>query len=164
MQIPYRKPGKFSQLKPDPLMTKEKFQELQDKLEHLKKIQPDASAEVARLAELGDFSENAEYQLAKGRLRGILGNITRLDNQINQAEIIATDKTDTIQIGHTVKVEVGGKEKIFQILGSSETKPELGIISHSSPIGYALIGHKVGETVAIKLANKDVAYTILKIS
>jgi hypothetical protein len=84
MQVPYRKPGKYTNSVPDPLITKDKFEDLTRKLERAKASQGPAAAEVARLAELGDFSENAEYQLAKGKLRGINNTILRLENQIHQ--------------------------------------------------------------------------------
>lgn len=164
MRVPYRKLGKYSQIIPDPLMTAEKLTELENKLIRLKAAQPPAAAEVARLAELGDFSENAEYQLAKGRLRGINNGIFNLEKQINLATIISPEKqTNTVQIGHTVTVENGGKEKNYQILGSSETNPKKGIISHLSPLGAALIGHKVGEKIIVKLTGKEALYRILKI-
>jgi len=165
MQVPYRKPGKFSQIKSDPLMTRAKFDELEVKLEKLKSIRPAAAKEVARLAELGDFSENVEYQMAKGRLRGINDRILRLEREIMDAEIITTSKkTDRVQIGHTVTVECNDKLKTYQILGSSETKPEKGIISHNSPIGSALLGHKVGDMVKIKIGEKMTEYKIIKIA
>lgn len=164
MQIPYRKPGKFSQIKSDPMMTRAKFDELNVKLEKLKSIRPAAAKEVARLAELGDFSENVEYQLAKGRLRGINDRILRLEREINDAEIItANKKTDRIEIGHTVTIESLGQQKIYQILGSSETKPEKGIISHNSPIGSALLGRRVGDVVKVKTGEKVVEYKIIRI-
>jgi len=59
MRVPIRKPGKYTHLKPDPNLTEGKFNELKKKLERLKADQPDAIAEVRRLAEMGDFSENA---------------------------------------------------------------------------------------------------------
>ena len=165
MQIPYRKPGKFSQMKIDPLVTEKKYQELNAKLEKLKNMsQPQAAAEVARLAELGDFSENAEYQIAKGRLRGINNSILRLEHQLHQAIIIRPLKqTDTVKIGHTVTVERNGKQNTYQLLGSSETDPQKGIISHNSPLGGALMGRMVGEIIAVKLADKEVDYKIVKI-
>lgn len=145
-------------------MTGAKLNELEKKLAHLKETRPKAAAEVARLAELGDFSENAEYQLAKGRLRGLNSAIFNLEKQIHQATIIAPNKqTDTVAIGHTVTVRHEHKEKKFQILGSSEAKPEKGIISHLSPIGAALLGHAVGETIIVPLAGKEARYTLLKI-
>ena len=163
MRVPYRKPGKFSQMKPDPMMTEEKFNELKKEQEKLKRIRPHAAADVARLAELGDFSENAEYQLAKGRLRGINNAIVRLENQINQAEIIKPQRTDTVQLGSTVTIESASGQKTYQILGSSETDPERGIISHNSPLGVALVGKRVGEKVTVRLENREMIYKIIGI-
>ncbi|MBI4992843.1 MAG: transcription elongation factor GreA [Candidatus Magasanikbacteria bacterium] len=166
MQIPYRKPGKFSQTKLDPFLTKDKFDELKNKLEKLKNFnRPRAVEEVKRLAELGDFSENVEYQMAKGRLRGINEKILILENQLRHAEIIAPQtKIGAVQIGSTVTITDGKKEKTYQILGSSETNPEKGVISHNSPLGASLIGRKIGEKIKIKLADKkEVEYQIVKI-
>jgi len=166
MQIPYRKPGKFSQTKLDPFLTKDKFNELKNKLEKLKNTnRPRAAEEVRRLAELGDFSENVEYQMAKGRLRGINEKILILENQLRQAVIITPQaKTGAVQIGHTVTIIDGKKEKTYQILGSSETNPGKNIISHNSPLGAALIGRKIGETAEIKLGDKKIKYKIVRIS
>lgn len=164
MQVPYRKPGKFSLVKSDPIMTPEKLSELQVKLEKLKAIRPTAAKEVGRLAELGDFSENVEYQLAKGRLRGINDKILKLERQIMDAEIIKPNKnSDRVQIGHKVTIDFNGHEKTYQILGSSESNPTTGTISHLSPLGSALMNKKTGETVKIELAGKTVKYKIVKI-
>ncbi len=163
MRVPYRKPGKYSQIKSDPLLTEGKLIELKNKLDRLKNIsKPRAIEEVKRLAELGDFSENVEYQIAKGRLRGINDSITKIENQLKHAVIITPQKQiDTVQLGHKVTVESNGKEKTYQILGSSETNPHKGIISYNSPIGTALIGHKVGEIIKIKVGDKEIAYKII---
>jgi len=165
MRIPYRKPGKYSQIQSDPVLTKEKEVEIKRQMDRLKNTsRPRAAAEVARLAELGDFSENVEYQLAKGRLRGINNRILILENQLRQAVIITPQpQTGTVGLGHTVTIESDGRERTYQILGAAETNPKQGIISHNSPIGAAIIGRKVGETVRIKLAKRDVEYKILKI-
>ena len=166
MRVPFRKPGKYSQIKSDPLLTEGKLNELKNKLDRLKNAsQPHAIEEVKRLAELGDFSENMEYQLAKGKLRGINDAITKTENQLKHAVVInPQQQIDTVQLGHKVTVESAGKEKTYQILGSSETNPHKGIISYSSPIGMALIGRKMGETIKIKIGDNEVAYKIIKIS
>lgn len=165
MQVPYRKPGKYSQMKSDPLLTEGKILELQNKLERLKNVsRPRAAEEVKRLAELGDFSENVEYQLAKGRLRGINDNILKIENQLKNAVVIPTQKqTDKVELGNTVTVANEKGQISFQILGSVETNPQQGIISYNSPIGAALMGHKVGEVIKIKVGHKEVTYKIIKI-
>ena len=165
MRIPKRKPGKFSEIKPDPLLSEEKFIELKKKLSVLKNKQPHTAAEVARLAEMGDFSENAAYQMAKGRLRGLNQKIFELEYQLDHAIIIPPQTSlNTVQIGHTVTIENKGKKYTYKILGSAETSPQAGIISHTSPIGRVLLGHKVGEKITVQINNKKFDYTILEIS
>ncbi|HAT03216.1 MAG TPA: transcription elongation factor GreA [Candidatus Magasanikbacteria bacterium] len=164
MQTPYRKLGKYAKQTPDPFLSKDKIVEIERKLARLKKTQPQAAAEVSRLAELGDFSENVEYQLAKGRLRSIINTILKLENQLRNAVLIEPEKgAGRVSVGNTVRVSVGGIDKMYQILGSAETNPQKGIISHNSPIGSALIGHQIGDIVSIDIAGKHVEYKILKI-
>lgn len=159
-----RKPGKYGQIKADPFLTAAKFQELERKLDRLRQSQPQAAAEVARLAEMGDFSENFAYQHAKGRLRGINQRILELEHKLNQAQVIQPTKMDRVEIGHTVTIECDGEQKTYQILGSTETDPRRGIISHNSPIGAALIGEKIGNTVMVTLGTSKRYYTILAIT
>lgn len=165
MQIPHRKPGKYAQIKPDPLITAKKYAELERGLIRLKQIKrPAAAAEVARLAELGDFSENAEYQLAKSKLRGINNAILKIESQLNSAEIIKfNNKLGTVQIGSTVTVEINGKSKTFLILGSSETNPGQGVISHLSPLGSALIEHKINDEINFTSSEQITTPKIIKI-
>ena len=161
MQLPNRKPGKYTFAKFDPNMTQDKFDALKNKLEKLKKIiQPKQIKDVKKYGENGDFSENAEYQIAKGKLRGTNKKIDEIQRQLDKAIIIkpSTD-TSTIQLGHTVTISTGDTENTFQILGPTETNPEKGIISFKSPLGEALMNKKVGDIVKIK----DTEYTIKKI-
>lgn len=164
MQLPYRKPTKFSVMQLDPIMSQAKFDELTKKLEKLKAQRPQAAAEVSRLAELGDFSENVEYQLAKGRLRAINNKIMIIETHLNQAQVIEKNTSEIVSIGSIVTVEVDGKEKTYEILGSSETNPTKGVISHTSPIGAALIGHKIKDVIQLKISGKDKTIKIKKIS
>lgn len=165
MRVPIRKGDKRLGQKPDPYLTEEKFIELKNKLEKLKNVsRPREASEVRRLAEMGDFSENAGYQLAKGRLRGINQRIIDLENHLKVAVIIkANPKLKTVQIGSRVTLEKGGKEKIYTILGSSESDPLNNVISYSSPLGAALIGHSVGDKIKLMLADKELEYLIKQV-
>lgn len=165
MRVPIRKPGKYTHQKPDPHLTQDKFNEFKNYLEKLKKVvRPEAAQEVRRLAELGDLSENAAYQIAKGRLRGINQKIIDLENHLGGAIIIKTDENvDTVQLGKKVTVEINGDKKTFLILGSEETNPSQGIISHNSPIGSAIIGHQVGDEVEIKQPGRIIKCKIINL-
>ena len=165
MQTPYRKPSKFSYINPDPQITEAKFNELKTKRDKLKnKTRFKAMEEVRIHAENGDFSENAAYQIAKGRLRGINQKILDLENHLKVAIIIKPNKNkDTVSLGSRVTVTYDNKQRTYEILGSAETDPVRGIISHNSPIGAALMRRRVGDEVRINLASKEVVYKILKI-
>ncbi|NUM25245.1 MAG: GreA/GreB family elongation factor [Candidatus Buchananbacteria bacterium] len=164
MRVPIRKPGKFTHQKPDPHLTADKFAELKNKLDSLKKARPKLADEVRRLAELGDLSENAAYQIAKGKLRSVNQKIIDLENHLHLAIIIQPGNDSTsVQIGHTVTVKINGEQVTYLILGSAETNPAQGVISHNSPIGSAIMGHRVGDTVTIKAKDKLITCTIVNI-
>ncbi len=165
MQTPYRKPGKYAVKKYDKNLTQEKYDELKSKLEHIIKVsRPRTIKEMRIAAENGDFSENAEYQNAKSRLRGLNRAIDDIEEQLKDVTIIkASTDTDSIQLGHTVTISVNDKEATFQILGSAETDPGKGVISHSSPLGSALLGHKIGDLVKVTINGRQIEYKIISI-
>ena len=164
MQVPKRKPGKYTHMKVDTHMRQEKFNELASKLEGMKKTHPQLAEDVKTYAQFGDFSENAEYQIAKGKLRGLNSGMLKIENLLKNAVIINPPKTnETIQLGSTITSEINGKQKRYLILGALESDPANGIISHSSPIGSALIGHRVGDVVRINLGEREVEHKIIKI-
>jgi len=164
MQISKRKSENNRQDNYDPHITSQKAEEMRKELERLIKIsRPHASNEVAEHAKLGDFSENAAYQMAKGKLRSINNRILILQDKLNNAIIIECEPGNCVQLGSQVTVEVNGAQKNFQILGSQETNPQKGIISHHSPIGAALLGHKLNDEVEIEINGQNLKYKIIKI-
>ncbi|MFA5995763.1 MAG: GreA/GreB family elongation factor [Patescibacteria group bacterium] len=166
MRLPNRKPGKYTFKTFDLKITAIKFKALQQQLEHIKTVAlPQAIKDTQKHAENGDFSENAEYQIAKGRLRGLNQAVTELQYQVDHAIIIEEPSdTTTVQIGHTVTLAVNQAQVTYKILGSSETNPAAGIISYQSPLGAALLNHTVGETITVQTGTKKITYKIEKIS
>ncbi len=165
MQVPIRKYDKIPHQKSDPHITEEKFNELTAKIQQLIKInRPRESAEVQRLALMGDFSENVGYQLAKGRLRGINSKILEFQDLLNRAEIIKTNaNSGQVELGNIVTLENEGQQKKYQILGSAETNPDQGIISHNSPLGSALLGKKIGDILELPRKDKKISWKIIDI-
>lgn len=170
MRVPIRKGDPRLTIKIDPVMTAEKYRELQAKLEFMIKVKrPREAEEVKRLALMGDFSENAGYQLAKGRLRGLNQRIIDLEKLLARAEIIQTPKSDRITLGSYVtikKISKDGKEspaKTYRILGGSETDPSGGVISHQSPLGGALLNKQVGDKIKISPREQEAEYLIVKV-
>jgi transcription elongation factor GreA len=126
---------------------------------------PEVAQRIHDAKEHGDLTENAEYEDAKNEQAFVEGRIATLEALIKNATII-DEKTskEHVQIGSTVTVQSpDGKEK-FQIVGSAEARPAEGRISNESPVGRALLGHKTGETVVVRVPAGDFSYRIVRIS
>lgn len=164
MRVLNRK-GDFIPAKADPHLTQDKYEELVAKLEHLKKVaRLRLMKEVAKEAENGDFSENASYQIAKGKLRGVNEAILYLEEHLKKAVIIKTDSNkNSVEIGSRVTIKSDAEEKTYLILGSSEVDLKRNIISHNSPLGLALLGKRVGDKVIITRPGIVREYTISKL-
>lgn len=164
MQIPKRK---SEELKPrheaDFYITPEKLEQFKNEFENLEKQRrPEAIRATQEAAAMGDFSENAAYQIAKANLRRINSRIDVLQEKIKKAVIIQPSKLEKVEIGSTVTIEKDGENFTYQILGSEESNPSQGKISYHSPLGSALLHHKVGDIV--KIQGKEIEYKILDIN
>jgi transcription elongation GreA/GreB family factor len=164
MQVPKRRYDQIIE-RQDPHISEAKFTELKSKLERLKNISRFKwMSEVARLAEMGDFSENHAYQMAKGRLRGINAKILELEDYFKYVVVIKSGGTkQRVQLGDRVTIKQGDKLKSYQVLGPLEADPLKGIISHKSPIGEALMGKRVGDRLRVQLVNKEVEVEVMAI-
>lgn len=125
---------------------------------------PQALESMRQALELGDFSENAEYQDAKPRLARLNTRLFLLTERLKRAHVIGDDApTGTITLGSTVLLFVNGKQKTYQIVAPQESSPARGRISHVSPLGSALLGRTAGETVTLKTENGEMSYDIVEI-
>ncbi|MDE6583304.1 MAG: transcription elongation factor GreA, partial [Clostridia bacterium] len=118
--------------------------------------------------EFGDLSENSEYDAAKDEQAQIEAEISEMENILLNAEVIDKKKinSDVVSIGCKVTIydEEFDEEVEYRISGSSESDPRNGVISNVSPVGSALIGHKVGETVTVHTPDGDTVYKIVSIN
>jgi transcription elongation GreA/GreB family factor len=166
MQIPKRRQQVRLSADEPVYLTPDGIRRLEERLARLKRELPDAALEAQRTAAYGDRSDNAEYKEAKGMLRRTQRQIWNLEDQMKRAVAIVPGKNKgVIELGSTVTIETeNGTKKKYQILGTLETNPERNIISHKSPLGAALIGHKKGDSVSVKIANGIREYRIVEIS
>ena len=138
--------------------------EVKVELEELKTVKlPAAIDRVARARDFGDLSENAEYHAAKEELSFIEGRVEELENIIAKAEVAGKGKKGAVDIGCKVTVTVSGKEHTYEIVGEWEADPMKKKISHTSPLGQALFGKKMGEAVEFEAPAGKVIYKIKKI-
>lgn len=139
--------------------------EIQSELELLKTSKLAAAIErLARARDFGDLSENAEYHAAKEELAFIEGRIEELEDIVLRAQVVGSKKSNgAVDIGCKVTVTVKGKEHTYEIVGEWEADPLKKKISHTSPLGLALLGKKKGEAVEFEAPAGKVIYQIKKI-
>ncbi len=162
MQIPKRKAelDRIALQKDEPIyLTKEAIERTKKKIERLKEGLPKMRLELQEAQAQGDLSENAGYHTAKSQLRKAMSDIERLEYRLSQAVVIERQGNDTIGIGSTVTVQGPAGEFTYAIVGSIESSPGQGRISHTSPLGSALLGKSLNETVEVNGKN----FTIIAI-
>lgn len=116
---------------------------------------PELLAEMKRTREFGDLSENAEYKEAKREKRKNEGRIRYLKNMIRTAKVIEIEKDDgRVGLFDRVRIfnEKAGAEKEIQIVTTLRQNALLGYVSKESPLGKALMGHKVGDRILVKVS------------
>ncbi|MDB5160871.1 MAG: transcription elongation factor GreA [Candidatus Saccharibacteria bacterium] len=146
-------------------LTQEGADELKREEEALKSQRVVIADRIKQARELGDLSENAEYQTAREEQDRLESRISELEHVLQNVQIIKKPKTNgQIRLGSTVKLKDGAKTQQFQIVGTLEADPRAGKVSDESPIGQALMGKKEGEKAEIRLPSETVHYTIVQIA
>jgi len=150
-------------------LTYEGLKERERELEYLKTEKRKEISEKIKVAlGFGDLSENAEYDEAKNEQAEVELKIVKLEKMLKNAKIIDEDdiSTDVVSVGIKVKVlDVDmEEEEIYSIVGSEEADPMENKISDESPVGKALIGAKVGDTVTVASPNGEYELKIIEIS
>jgi transcription elongation factor GreA len=146
------------------LLTKEGLKELKVEYEDLVKIKrPAAVARLSDARDLGDLTENSEYASAKQDLTFIDGRIAELEEILHGAKIITSHHKGHIDVGCRVTLHANGKKDVFHLVGEWEADPSNKKISHSSPLGKALMGKKVGDTAEVEAPAGKILYQIIGI-
>ena len=131
------------------ILTEEGKEKLEEELHFLETEKRAEIGERIRVArEFGDISENSEYDDAKneqGMMEARIAEITRI---LSEATVVSAPKrSGKVNIGSRVTVEMGGRERVFSIVGAAESNSAEGKISNESPVGAALLGHKKDDEV-----------------
>ena len=154
-------------------MEKNQIQVTKEGLESLKKEydallnlkRPKLVERLAYARTQGDLAENSDYQNAKDELEFLDGRIEELLEVINNAVVVSSVKgsSGSISLGTKVRVKTDGQEHTFHIVGEWEADPVEKKISHTSPLGQALMGKKVGEKAEVEAPAGRIVYEILSI-
>ncbi len=148
-------------------LTQEGYNRMKEELENLrKKLMYDIAERIKEARELGDLSENSEYDEAKNEQGRIDSRIKQLEEILNNAEIIEDDgDMSSVKLGHIVELQnmETGERSEFRIVNAQEANIFEGKISSDSPIGKGVLSHKVDEVVRIKTPSGWAKYKILTI-
>jgi len=135
--------------------------ELEGELEELKSRRGEIADKIAAARDFGDLSENAEYDAAR-EAQGLLETrITEIETILQNASIIQVGGSSTVTLGSTVELEANGKTVVYTVVGPVEADPLEGKVSNESPIGQALMGKAVGDTVTISTPKGELAYAVV---
>ena len=148
------------------VLTQEGKEKLEEELHYLETEKRAEIGELIKVArEFGDISENSEYDDAKNEQGMMEARIAEISRILSEATVVNTPKrSNKVNIGSTVTVNMGGRERVFTIVGGAESDVAAGKISNESPVGSALLGHKKGDTIeATGPTGKDITMEILKI-
>ena len=150
------------------VMTEEGLRKLQEQYDYLVNTRRKEIIEAIEIARgFGDLSENAEYTEARNDQAKNEAEITRLKALIDNAVVVSESEisTDSVSVGTTVRYlnATTGKEAEYGIVGADETNPSKGLISNESPIGMALLGHRVGDVVEVEIPRGFITLRILDI-
>ncbi len=148
------------------LVTPEGLEQLKKEHEELLKVKrPKAVKRLADAKAEGDLSENSEYTAAVDELTFMDGRIAELEEILRQAKAVVHDKKHNggVDLGSRVTVKANGSSVVFSIVGEWEADPQQKKISHSSPLGKALVGKNKGDKVEVEAPVGKVMYQIVDI-
>ncbi len=151
------------------ILTREGYEKLEKELDYYVSVRRNEISEQIAIARgFGDLSENAEYDEAKNEQSRIEAKIVEMENTLRNCIVVEDDevRTDVVGVGNSVKVmnDTLKKEQIITIVGANETEPAKLKISSDSPIGAALLGAKVGDSVSVEVPMGVMKMTVLEIS
>lgn len=150
------------------LVTIKSYELKQKELHHLLEVEvPQNSKEIGAAMELGDLRENAEYKAAKEKQEMLNNAAAKLKEDLEKAHVFNAEDINTQSVGFGTKVKLtdntDDKPEEFTILGPWESDPSKNIISYLSPLGTALMHHKVGDTLTFKINEREYDYTVEEI-
>lgn len=146
-------------------LTQEGYNSLQRESQNLRSVKrPEAVERLHKARSMGDLSENSEYTAAKENLSLVEGRILEVEEILKNVEVVNNDNGNhRVDIGSQVTVQTATGNDSFKIVGEFEADPLKKKLSHTSPIGKALIGRRVGDEVEISVPAGKFTYKILEI-
>lgn len=146
-------------------ITEKGLEALKQEMETLRNVKrPKVVDRLSNARQQGDLTENTDYHNARDELEFLDGRISELEGVLKTAVVVASGGNgDGVALGTKVTLKSNRKEQIFNIVGEWEADPAEKKISHTSPLGQALIGKNVGDKVDVEAPAGKITYEILSI-
>lgn len=147
-------------------LTSEGVAKLKAELEELKgPKRQELSQRLRSAVQMGDLSENADYHKAKEDQAFLEGRIQEIEYLLRSAVIIEKNTaSDVVSLGNHVTIQEGSSPpETYHLVGAKEADPRNGRISNESPIGRALVDHKIGDIIEVQTPGGSLKFKILKI-
>lgn len=150
------------------ILTYEGLKKLEEELEFLKGVKRREVAErIKQALSFGDISENSEYDEAKNEQAHLEGRIAQIETMLKHVKLIDEDEvnTESVSLGSKVKLlDIDFDEEVqYHIVGSTEADPSNSKISNESPVGSALMGKQIGNTVEVSVPDGIIKFKVLEI-
>ena len=148
------------------ILTTAGLSKLKAELDDLKnKRRPAVLGRIKEAVSHGDLSENSEYEDAKNEQAFVEGRINELQAMLKNPKIVKTNDGDhgKVALGSVVTVKHNGSNSKFTIVGHAEADPDGGLISNESPLGRALLGAAVRDTVTVETPRGGTTYEVASI-
>lgn len=144
-------------------LTAEDIRKMEEEIEYRKLVVRKQALEAVKEARAhGDLSENFEYHAAKKDKNQNESRIRYLEKMIKTARVISTDSPeDEVGINNTVTVyfEEDEEEEVYRIVTTIRSNSQKNLVSNESPLGKALLGHRVGDRVKVQV-NDNYSYEV----
>ncbi len=146
-------------------LSQEKYEALKQELSYLKtEVRKEIAESLEYAKSLGDLSENAEYHEARDKQADVEDRIAEIEETLKNTEIISAHHANVVEVGTNVSTKRDdGHQEDFAIVGPEEADLPAGKISHESPLGSSLLGHKKGDTITVTTPKGEINYKIIEI-
>ena len=144
-------------------ITIEGKKDLEKELEILKDRRGEIADKIAEARDFGDLSENAEYDAAREDQGITETRIAEIEEILKYAKVIKNSGKGKVQLGSVVELKLGKKTPTYTVVGPVEANPLESKISNESPIGKALMGRRIGDSVEIETPKGKLVYEIISI-
>jgi len=147
-------------------VSQEKYDELEEELDYLTNTRRKEIAEDLKKArDKGDLSENAEYDEARDKQAQLEDRIQEIQNILKNVQIVEKTDSDTVQIGSDVTLKKKGSGDVmeYSIVGSEESNLKEGNVSHTSPLGEAIIDREEGDEFTFEAPGGEITYAVKRI-